>query len=791
MNHSAKEVKIQKTDSIKMNPRGGVGERLPLIDGIEKVSGKAEYTADLDSRGALVGMILRSPYAHGIIKRLDLSSARQLPGVAAVISGDDCCAPFGILPISENEYPLVKGKVRYKGDAVAAVAAVDMATARRAIELIELEVEELPAYFTAEEAMADGAVLIHEDRPDNLERTVFDEFGDTESAFAQADLVMSEDFHCNEVTHAHMEPHAALADYDVERDQLTLKSVTQVPYYVHLMLTQCLGMDSSRIRVIKPFVGGGFGARTETLNFEIIACLLARTAGGKVKLQLSREETFLTHRGRQDTKINLKMGLNKDGKILACHAKVIQRGGAYGGYGTITSLYSGALLHAIYDIPNIKYDGYRVYTNTPACGAMRGHGTVNIRFAFESMLNNMADELNLDAFAVRRKNLLESEFETLNGLKALSYGLPDCLDWVEKASDWNNKSGKLPNNRGIGIGCSHFVSGAGKTVHWTGEPAATIIMKLDFDGGITVFTGASDIGQGSSTIITQLTAEVLGCDYSRIRVIANDSAITPKDNGSYSSRVTVMVGNATMDAAKQLKSLLMDAAAVKLGCDLQDVECQGETYAHKQQPENSLAFKDVLKQALVGTGTLSVKGTYFVPREFQGVGKHRGAAVGSSPGYSYGVSAAEVSVDEDTGVVTVEKIWCAHDCGLAINPLSVEGQVQGGVWMGMAQALSEETGYHEGLHLNPNFLDYRFPTIVESPDIEIKIIEPVDPNGPFGAKEASEGALSSVVAAISSAVKDATGVEITELPITPDRLLSQMTKQAKTIVSGRVKKEGL
>jgi len=779
MNIPIAEIKSEQSTKTQVTPNKAVGDRLPLIDGIEKVSGKAEYTSDLDHRGALTGLIFRSPYAHGNIKRLDVSAARALDGVVAVITGDDCCAPFGILPISENEYPLVKGKVRYRGDAVAAVAAVDIQTARRAIELIELEIEELPAYFTAEKAMAEDAVLIHDDRKGNLERTVFDEFGKAEDGFEQADLVREESYNCNEVTHAHMEPHAALAEYDVEREQLTLKSVTQVPYYVHLMLTQCMGMDSSRIRVIKPFIGGGFGARTETLNFEIICCLLARAAGGKVRMKLSREETFLTHRGRQETTIEMKLGLTKEGKITACHAKVVQRGGAYGGYGTITSLYSGALLHAIYDIPNIKYDGLRVYTNTPACGAMRGHGTVNIRFAFESLLNNMADELNLDAIAVRRSNLLDAPFVTLNGLKALSYGLPECLDWVEQASGWKEKSKKLPKNRGIGIGCSHFVSGAGKAVHWTGEPAATIIMKLDFDGGITIFTGASDIGQGSSTIITQLTAEILGCDYGRIRIIANDSAITPKDNGSYSSRVTVYVGNATIDAANKLKAVLTEAAATKLECSTDDIECLGEAYRIKDRPETVLPFQKVLDQALVGTGTLSVKGTYFVPRDFQGTGKHRGAAVGSSPGYSYGVSAAEVSIDEDTGLVTIEKIWCAHDCGLAINPLSVEGQVQGGVWMGMAQALSEETRYHEGLHMNPNFLDYRFPTMVESPDIEVKIIEPVDPNGPYGAKEASEGALSSVVAAIASAVKDATGIEVTEIPITPDRLLNAMTKPRK------------
>ncbi len=768
-----------KKDLSHVKPNRAAGARLPLVDGIEKVTGKAKYTADLDAPDALVGLILRSPYAHAEIISIDASLAKELPGVRAVITGADCGAAFGILPISELEYPLARDKLRYRGDAVAAVAAVDEKTAQQALALIDLKVRELPAYFTLEEAQAEGVVDIHEKRPGNVERSVGDNFGDVEQGFAEADLVMERSYHCAEVTHAHMEPHAALAEYDAERDSLTLHSVTQVPYYVHLMLAQCLDIDSSRIRVIKPFVGGGFGARTETLNFEVITALLARATGGKVRTVLRREETFLTHKGRPETEISLKMGMKSDGSITAVEAQVSQRGGAYGGYGIITILYSGALLHALYDISNVKYEGRRVLTNNPGCGAMRGHGTVNIRFAFETLLDSMAESLQLDAIAVRRANLLHDDFETVNGLKGMTYGLPQCLDWAEQASGWTEKRRNLPRGKGIGIACSHFVSGAGKPVHWTGEPHATIILKVDFDGGITIFTGASDIGQGSSTILTQTVAEVLGVDYSRLRIIANDSAITPKDNGSYSSRVTVYVGNAALDAAEKLKAIFITAAAKKMECTEAEVQCLGEAYRIENRPETAISFQDVVEQAIIGGGTVSVKGIYFVPRDFQGVGKHRGAAVGSTPGFSYAATVAEVTVDEDTGQVSVDKIWCAHDCGFAINPLSVEGQIHGGVWMGLAQALCEETRYWEGLHMNANFLDYRFPSIVESPDIEVKLIEPIDPNGPFGAKEASEGALSSVLGAIASAIYDATGVEMTEAPMTPDRVLFKLLEQQK------------
>ena len=755
-----------------------VGRRAPLIDGIEKVSGRAKYTADLDHTGALVGRIFRSPYSHAELLGVDVSKARALPGVVAVITGDDCDKPYGILPIAQNEYPLARDRVRCRGEPVAAVAAVDEKTAEEALRLIRMEVRELPAYYEATKARQPGAVDLHDDRPGNLEREIHHEFGDVNAGFSSADVVREETYDCAEVTHVHMEPHAALAEYDAERDRITLHSVTQVPFYVHLRVAQCLDMDESRIRVIKPFIGGGFGARSETLNFEIVACLLARAAKGKVRMKLSREETALTHRGRPRTRIKLKIGMTRDGKLTACACEVEQTGGAYGGYGIVTILYAGALLNAIYDIPAVRYDGYRVYTNTPACGAMRGHGTVDVRHAFECLLDTMASELGLDPFQVRRLNLLKAPTRTINDLAVESYGLPECLDWIEAASGWNDRKGDLPPNKGLGIACSHYVSGAAKPVHWTGEPHAVVNLKLDFDGGITILTGAAEIGQGSSTILAQVVGEVLGLDFDRLTVIANDSRITPKDNGSYSSRVTFMVGNAALQAAERLKSILVAAAARKLDAKPEDVECLGETYRVAGGQDTGIPFKDVVAEALVDTGTITVKGTFTVPRKYQG-GKFRGAGVGPSMAYSYSATAAEVSVDEMTGRVTVDKVWVAHDCGFAINPLSVEGQVQGAVWMGLGQALSEETRYVKGLPLGPNILDYGVPTIVESPHVEVKIVETLDPGGPFGAKEASEGALSSIIPAIANAVHDATGLRLTETPLTPDRVLNALVKQAR------------
>ena len=753
-----------------------VGVRQPLIDGIEKVTGQARYTADLPeggpNRGALVGAILRSPLPHARIRAIDTTRARALPGVRAVITGADCDVAYGVIPIAQNEFPLARNRVRYRGEPVAAVAAVDDAAARAALGAIELDLEALPAAFDATAARAPDAVLLHENKPGNIEREVDQTFGDVEAGFAAAALVREERFHYAEVTHAMMEPNATLASWDAERERLTLHSVTQVPYYVHLALAQCLRLDEAQIRVIKPYVGGGFGHRTETLNFEIIAALLARAAAGTVKLELSREECFLTHRGRPQTDARLKIGLAADGAITAIDCEVIQRGGAYAGYGLVTILYAGALLHAIYRVPASRYHGLRVYANTPPNGAMRGHGSVDVRHAFEALLDAMASELGLDPFAVRRANLLTVPHRTINDLQVNSCGLSECLDKVEAASGWRERKGRLPKGRGLGMACSHYVSGSAKPVHWTGEPHAVVNLKLDFDGSITVLTGAADIGQGSSTLIAQAVAEVLGLSLDRLRVIANDSVLTPKDNGSYSSRVSFMVGNAALLAGRELQAVLTHAAARKFEATPGDVECLGEIY-RVAGTDRTLTYKEVVGAALADTGTLTVKGTWSTPVETQG-GKFKGAAVGTGAGYSYAAQVVEIEVDEDTGQVRVERVWVAHDCGRAINPLAVEGQVQGSVWMGMGQALSEETQYHDGLPLRPNLLDYRVPTIVESPPIDVFIVEAPDPNGPFGAKEAGEGSLSGFIPALTNAIADATGLRLHELPASPERLLAAL-----------------
>jgi 4-hydroxybenzoyl-CoA reductase subunit alpha len=760
----------------EIKPSQSIGIRKSLVDGPEKVSGKAKYSSDFMPIGCLVGRIFRSPVAHAEIIKVDIEEAKLLPGVKAVITGDETDEPFGILPIARFEFPLARDKVRYRGEPVACVAAIDVETAQKAIDLIKFKYKELPAYFTSKDAMAEGTVNLHDHRPKNIEREVDFELGEVDKGLSDADFVIKESFNCAEVCQVQSEPHAAIAEYDVEREFITVRASTQVPYYDHLMLAKVLKMDEAQIRVVKPFVGGGFGCRTESLNVTLICALVARAANGTVRLTVSREETFITHRGRPETDIEMQIGVKKDGTITAVDYTAIQRGGAYSGYGVVTILYSGGLLFGLYDLTAVRYKGFRVLTNTPPPGAMRGHGVTNVRYAFESLLDKIATKLKIDAIEIRRKNLLKGpNYETLNEMFINSYGLPECLDWVEKESQWNQRKGKMGKFRGLGVACGHYISGASKPVNWTGEPHATVHLKLDWDGSITILTGAPEIGQGSSTMTTQCAAEVLGLDMSRFQIITSDSKLTPKDNGSYSSRVTYMVGNAAIDAATNLKKILIEAAARKLDANPDDVECLGEYYSAGSQDEG-LTFNEVVTAALEGTGTITVKGNFDTLPESWGTKKYRGGAISGSMAYAYAAQVVEVSVDPDTAEIKVEKVWAAQDVGKALNPLSVEGQIQGSVWMGMGQAISEGTLYHNGLGITNSMLDYRVPTIIESPPIEVGIIESIDPNGPFGAKEAGETSLIAFIPALTNAVADAIGVRPTDLPVTPDKLMELMEK---------------
>ncbi len=803
-----------------------IGKPTAMIDAAEKTTGVGKYADDLSVPGMLIGKILHSPYPHARIRRIDTSRAEQLEGVVSVAVGADAPNPFGILPVGHDEYPLALDKVRYVGDNVACVVAVSEAIAEKALELIDVDYELLPAYFDPEESMKAESDLIHDRKPHNLEKDYHHVFGDPDQGFAEADHVCEARFLANEVTHAAMEPHCTLASFEIDphtgtQGRLTVWSSTQVPYYLQHKLSLVLEMPMQQIRVIKPLVGGGFGGKSEVIPLEIIAAVAARKANAPVKITYTREEVFWAHRGRPRTIVDLKTGIKSDGRITAVKARVVQDGGAYCSYGVVTILYSGALLGALYDIPNIQYDGYRVLTNKPACGAMRGHGTVNVRFAFESQLDELAAKAGIDPAEIRQRNLLKPPCITVNGLRVQSYGLPECIETTVERSGWKQRKGKLAKGRGLGIACSHYVSGAANSIIRSDMPHSTVNIKIDRDGGVVVYTGASDIGQGSDTMTAQIAAEVLGCSLARVRVIAADTDLTPIDIGSYSSRVTFMNGNASLRAAQDVKKRIAAAAAKKMNCAAEELVFRDDVVFKKgspapavkrdkeeeaevtqagasvsgrvegqilrgslqqkrkeEGPKEWMTFEEAVVAAIDFHGALSGTGSYAPPPEARG-GKHKGGGVGPSPAYSYSAQVAEVSVDEDTGEVTVHKVWAAHDCGRALNPVSVEGQIIGSVWMGMGQALTEEMVWKDGMLMNGGMLEYRSPSAVESPEIEPIIVESIDPEGPFGAKECSEGSLAATIPAISNAIYDAVGVRLHESPFTPERVLAALRAKRK------------
>src|ERR1700681_4722771 len=811
-----------------------IGKPTAMVDAAYKTTGSGKYTDDLSLPGMIVGKILHSPYPHARIRRIDTSRAEKCEGVVAVVVGKDAPNPYGILPVGHDEYALALDKVRYVGDNVACVVAVDDATADKALEFIDVEYEVLPAYFDPEESMKAETNLIHDNKAHNIEKDYHHVFGDPEKGFAESDHVAEARFLANEVTHAAMEPHSTLASFELDphtgkMGRLTVWSSTQVPYYLQHKLSLVLEMPMSQIRVIKPLVGGGFGGKSEVIPLEIIAAVAARKARAPVKITYTREEVFWAHRGRPRTIIDLKTGVKNDGRITAVKARVVQDGGAYCSYGVVTILYSGALLGALYDIPNIQYDGYRVLTNKPACGAMRGHGTVNVRFAFESQLDELATKIGMDPAEIRRRNLLQPPCITVNGLRVQSYGLPECIEKTVERSGWKQRKGKLPKGRGLGMACSHYVSGAANSIIRSDMPHSTVNIKIDRDGGVVVYTGASEIGQGSDTMTAQIAAEVLGCSLSRVKIIAADTDLTPIDIGSYSSRVTFMAGDATLRAAAGVKKQIASAGGRKMGCAADELLFRDDVVVKKklagdspatpqasaatptpaplqpeasvsgrvegqilrgslqqkrkdEGPKDSMSFEEAVVAAIDFHGTLTGTGSYAPPQEARG-GAFKGAGVGPSPAYSYSAQVAEVTVDEETGEVTVHKVWAAHDCGRALNPVSVEGQIIGSVWMGLGQAMQEEMIWKDGLLMNPGMLEYKSPSSVESPEVEAIIVESIDPEGPFGAKECSEGALAATIPAIANAICDAVGVRLHECPFTPERVLAALRakKNAKPI----------
>ncbi|MBS4028821.1 MAG: molybdopterin-dependent oxidoreductase [Ignavibacteriales bacterium] len=774
------------------------------VDGVPKVTGSAQFTDDIFLPRMLFGKILRSPYAHAHILSIDTTKAEQLPGVIAIITGKELPIKYGVLPSSQDETALCIDKVRFIGDGVAAVAAIDEFTAQEALKLIDVRYEILPAILTVEDALKNTFPKIHNDSKyeNNVAKNVELEFGKVEEGFAEADYIREDEFFYDSNTHAMLEPHSAVATYEpsatsnnFKDGNLTLWSSTQTPHYVHRTLAKVLEMPASHIRVIKLHLGGGFGGKSEPFALEFCAAFLSIKTGRPVKITYTREEVFYSHRGRHATKMWLKTGVKNDGTITAIQYKALLDGGAYGSYGIITTYYSGQLLTLPYKIPHYKFDSTRVYTNKPPCGPKRGHGAVQPRFAFEVQLDKIAEELGMDSAELRLKNFVEPNSTTINSLRVTSCGIKECIEKVLKASDWKNKKGKLPRGRGIGIATSAYISGAGKEINWLGLPHSGAIVKIDRGGGVTVFCGSSDIGQGSNTVLASLAAKTLGVNISDVKVYEADTDLTPVDLGSYSSRVTFMAGNAVLSAAKELRKKIFEVVAEKFETTSENLLAKNGNYFVANDPSKNISFIEAVRLAEQKFGTLSAVGSYTPPKLG---GTYKGAGAGPSPSYSFTAHVVELEVDEETGQVKIHKVWSAHDCGKALNKTLVEGQIEGSVYMGIGEALYEKMSYTKnmkdtfgGLLKSSSLLDYKTPTSLDTPDIETFIVETNDPEGPLGAKEAGEGPLLAVIPAIANAIYDAVGIRMHNVPFLPENILKAMEEKKRSFKTEKVFAEAL
>ncbi|PLX43228.1 MAG: carbon monoxide dehydrogenase [Deltaproteobacteria bacterium] len=738
----------------------------------DKARGEAIYADDIRLPRMLHGRIKRSDYAHARIISIDTSAAEALPGVKAVVVGSEAPQRYGIVPQAPTETAMAIDKVRYHGEPIAAVAATDPDIAEKALDLIEVEYEPLPVYVNPHDAIAEGAVSLHEDNKyGNIAYQARQEFGEVDKALEESHLVIEKTFKTSYVNHVFMEPHSAVARFDDNGD-LRMWSSTQVPHYLHTMLSKVMDMPMAKIHVTVPNVGGGFGGKGEASNNELIAALLSRKARRPVKVIYSRREVFLQHRGRHPIEMKIRMGVDKEGYLTAIDYDGLMDGGAYGAWGIIILFYTAAMLHLPYKIKNVRFFGRRIYTNKPTCGPMRGLGGVQPRFALESMMDELAIKLGMSPYELKLKNAIDKKHVTVSGVHVRHSEYKKCLEEVVSESGYLNKHGKLPFGKGVGLAGGYYISGTAYTLYMSYKPHSTALIRLDSESGVTLQCGATDIGQGSNMVLAMMCAEKLGLPYESVHVISGDTKNAPFDLGSFASRVTVAAGSAVCEAADKLIEQILPIAGVALGCRADQLAVgNGEIYSIYEK-EIRMPFWEAVEKYIAAHGPLSATGSYTPPRR---TGDFKGGNVGHSPTYGFTAHVAEVDIDTETGEIKVVNYNEAGDCGQPINPLSVEGQVEGSIVMAMGQALYEEIKMTpDGRLMNPNLHDYKVPTMRDIPNIKTLAVDSYDEDSPFGAKEAGEGPIQPTIPAILNAIYDAIGVRFTEMPVTPEKVLAAL-----------------
>lgn len=751
-----------------------VGKSLPLIDSVPKATGQARFCADMSLPGMLVGKLLRSPHPHARILDIDVAQAKKLTGVRAIVTGKGTAGKtYGCGPAFCDEQALAVDKVRFVGDELAAVAAVDEECALAALDLIKVDYEPLPAVFDPEEAMKPGAPKIHQFE-DNVSLNCNFNYGQLDEALGASDRLFEDEFTTQGIAHCPLEVRAALASVD-SGGKVTLWSSTQGPYYLRRDLALTLDLPLGKVRVIKPFVGGGFGGKREMLALEFCAVLLSQKTNRPVKISYNREEEFTATRRRHPMKVYIRTGMKNDGTILAKDCRVVADGGAYNGRGPQIVAAGVSWLNLVYRFENCRYQGFHVYTNKEPASSMRGFGNTQVRFADDCQMERIATELGIDPIKLRLKNARQAGDVSPQGARVTSCGLSDCLKLVAQDSQFKNKWGKLARLRGIGAASAAYVSGSKQ--FFPHDSSAAFVQIIE-DGTVCLLTGASDIGQGSNTVLAQIVAEELGVGLENMTVIAADTDVTPLDLGSYASRVTFIAGNAVKAAAKDAKEQLLQLAAEALEARVEDLELKDHRIYVRGSPDKGIGFQEVVHSSLHSERGMPIlgRGYYNPPSEFPdfktGIGNR-------SPTYSFGAQVAEVEINPQTGQVKVINITAAQDCGFALNPMSLEGQIEGSLHMGLGQAFYEDLYYDGGQLMTPSFIDYRIAGAADMPKIKCHLVESIDPEGPFGAKGVSEMPQVPTSPAIANAIYNAIGVQIKDLPITPAKILSALEKVGK------------
>jgi 4-hydroxybenzoyl-CoA reductase subunit alpha len=751
-----------------------VGKRVPRTDSTEKVRGEAKFSADLGLPGMLYGKVLRSPHPHARILNIDTSQAEKLPGVRAVITGKRDVPPYawGVFPYTRDYQLFPIDRVRYIGQEVAAVAAIDEDTAQEALEVIKVDYEPLPAVFDPEEAMKEGAPLIHEDKPGNICVHVKIDEGEVDKALAEADFVLEGSFRGPEESYCQGEPYAALASFDSTGVDLWCPNAG--PHMKARPLSSALGIPTSKVRLHRVYIGGAFGGRSEISPADVTACLLSKKAQRPVKLVYTREENRNCIRQHVGWITHLKMGFKNDGTWTAGDFRCIVDGGAHASTGPIAVSVPYMEMETTYPLKNLRYDGRRVYTNKPPRG-MHPEQNRAFHIAVELHLDKAAEQLGMDPMALRLKNAMTSGFVTATGARITSCGFTECVQKAAETAGWKEKRGKLPPGRGIGIACGSVMVGFPMGI----RSGSSAFIKFNEDGDATIISGVVDNGQGNESMVIQIAAEELGLPMDKVRLISADTGICPLDQGAYSQTATLISGGAVKAAAADAKRQLLEVASKMLAAKPEELEVGTGNIYVSSEPNKSVAIRRVVVNALANSITIMGRGYRWpdIDNDREWVTNPRGQFATT---YSYGCSIAEVEVDKETGRVKVVDMIAAQDCGYPINTMAIEQQVEGGAFSsGIQLGVFEKILWDDGQNLNANNLDYWFPTALDVPDIQPIIVASNDPYGPFGAKESSLAIRMSMFSAIAGAIHEATGIWLTEAPFTPEKVLQALQEKEK------------